>query len=124
MRATDFINFYTEDSNTDSKIETVVSLVHDKINDGELPPKLPTQMIIRLIQNTGLASFNIDDLISVNEKSESLQNLIKNITPDYIEFVTRSSTNVANTQSNLAAADNPTKTVSDMAKDAMKRRQD
>lgn len=124
MKATEFINFYTEDSGVDSQIETALSLVHDKVNEGELPAKLPTQFIIRLIQNTGLGSFNFDDLIAANEQSESMKNMIKNITPDSVEFTSKSSNTVANVQDTTSAVDNPEKTVSNMAKSAMKRRQD
>ena len=61
MRASDFIRV-TEDGDIHSKIITALSLVKSKIDQGELQAKLPVQFIVRLIQNTGLLSFTIDDL--------------------------------------------------------------
>ena len=97
--------------------------MQEKVRSGELSDELPTQFIIRLIQNTGISNFKFDDLIAANETNESMKNIVKNITPTKISFVKDIGQSVANTQDVTAAAANPEQTVSDMAKSAMKRRQ-
>ena len=126
MRASDFIRV-TEDGDIHSKIITALSLVKSKIDQGELQAKLPVQFIVRLIQNTGLLSFTIDDLRAANEEIPAMKNIVKQITPDEIVFVTHSYSSVNNPEEPEAAGapvDNPEQTVANMAKSAMKRRQD
>jgi hypothetical protein len=101
----------------------VLDLVQEKVRSGELSDKLPTQFIIRLIQNTGISNFSYADLIAANEANESMKNIVKNITQDKISFVKDIGQSVTNAQDVTAAAANPEQTVSDMAKSAMKRRQ-
>ena len=123
MRASDFLLEDDEPSDQYANIVTVLDLVQEKVRNGELRAELPTQMIIRLIQNTGISNFKFDDLIAANEANESMKNIVKNITPTKISFVKDIGQSVANTQDVTAAAANPEQTVSDMAKSAMKRRQ-
>ena len=123
MRAADFLLEDDEPSDQYANIITVLDLVQEKVRSGELSDKLPTQFIIRLIQNTGISNFKFDDLIAANEANESMKNIVKNITPTKISFVKDIGQSVANTQDVTAAAANPEQTVSDMAKSAMKRRQ-
>ena len=123
MRASDFLLEDDEPSDQYANIVTVLELVQEKVRSGELSDKLPTQFIIRLIQNTGISNFKFDDLIAANEDNESMKNIVKNITQDKISFVKDIGQSVANTQDVTAAAANPEQTVSDMAKSAMKRRQ-
>ena len=123
MRASDFLLEDDEPSDQYANIVTVLDLVQEKVRNGELSAELPTQMIIRLIQNTGISNFKFDDLIAANEANESMKNIVKNITQDKISFVKDIGQSVANTQDVTAAAANPEQTVSDMAKSAMKRRQ-
>ena len=123
MRASDFLLEDDEPSDQYANIVTVLDLVQEKVRSGELSDKLPTQFIIRLIQNTGISNFKFDDLIAANEANESMKNIVKNITQDKISFVKDIGQSVANTQDVTAAANNPEQTVSDMAKSAMKRRQ-
>ena len=123
MRASDFLFEDDEPSDQYANIVTVLNLVQEKVRSGELSDKLPTQIIIRLIQNTGISNFKFDDLIAANEANESMKNIVKNITQDKISFVKDIGQSVANTQDVTAAAANPEQTVSDMAKSAMKRRQ-
>ena len=125
MRASDFIRV-TEDGDIHSKIITALSLVKSKIDQGELQAKLPVQFIVRLIQNTGLLSFTIDDLRAANEEIPAMKNIVKQITPDEIVFVTHSYSSVSNPEepeATGAPVDNPEQTVANMAKSAMKRRQ-
>ena len=126
MRARDFIRV-TETSDDHSSIVTALSLIKSKVDQGELQAKLPVQFIVRLIQNTGLTSFTIDDLRAANEEIPAMKNIVKQITPDEIVFVTHSYSSVTNPeepQSKGAPVDNPEQTVANMAKSAMKRRQD
>ena len=123
MRAADFLLEDDEPSDQYANIVTVLNLVQEKVRSGELSDELPTQFIIRLIQNTGVSSFIYDDLIAANEDNESMKNIVKNITPTKISFVKDIGQSVANAQDVTAAAANPEQTVSDMAKSAMKRRQ-
>ena len=123
MRAADFLLEDDEPSDQYANIITVLDLVQEKVRNGELSDKLPTQFIIRLIQNTGISNFSYTDLIAANEANESMKNIVKNITPTKISFVKDIGQSVANAQDVTAAAANPEQTVSDMAKSAMKRRQ-
>jgi len=123
VRASDFLLEDDEPSDQYANIVTVLDLVQEKVRSGELSDGLPTQFIIRLIQNTGVSSFSYDDLIAANEDNESMKNIVKNITPTKISFVKDIGQSVANAQDVTAASANPEQTVSDMAKSAMKRRQ-
>ena len=123
MRASDFLLEDDEPSDQYANIVTVLNLVQEKVRSGELSDELPTQFIIRLIQNTGISNFSYTDLIAANEANESMKNIVKNITPTKISFVKDIGQSIANAQDVTAAAANPEQTVSDMAKSAMKRRQ-
>ena len=123
MRASDFLLEDDEPSDQYANIVTVLDLVQEKVRNGELSAELPTQMIIRLIQNTGISNFKFGDLIAANEANESMKNIVKNITKTKISFVKDIGQSVTNAQDVTAAAANPEQTVSDMAKSAMKRRQ-
>jgi len=123
VRAADFLLEDDEPSDQYANIITVLDLVQEKVRNGELSDELPTQFIIRLIQNTGISNFSYTDLIAANEANESMKNIVKNITPTKISFVKDIGQSIANAQDVTAAAANPEQTVSDMAKSAMKRRQ-
>ena len=123
MRASDFLLEDDEPSDQYANVVTVLELVQEKVRNGELDDELPTQIIIRLIQNTGISNFKFGDLIAANEANESMKNIVKNITQDKISFVKDIGQSVTNAQDVTAAAANPEQTVSDMAKSAMKRRQ-
>ena len=123
MRASDFLLEDDEPSDQYANIVTVLDLVQEKVRSGELSDELPTQFIIRLIQNTGISNFKFDDLIAANESNESMKNIVKNITIILEKQMPKEFQSVANAQDVTAAAANPEQTVSDMAKSAMKRRQ-
>ena len=123
MRASDFLLEDDEPSDQYANIVTVLELVQEKVRSGELSDELPTQFIIRLIQNTGISNFSYTDLIAANEANKSMKNIVKNITQTKISFVKDIGQSVANAQDVTAAAANAEQTVSDMAKSAMKRRQ-
>ena len=124
MRAVEFLLEDDEPSDQYANIVTALDLAKEKVRNGELSDELPTQFIIRLSCSTGVSSFSYDDLIAANEDNESMKNIVKNITPTKITFVKDIGQSVANAQDMTVAAANPEQTVSDMAKSAMKRRQD
>jgi cystathionine beta-lyase family protein involved in aluminum resistance len=126
MRANDFLDTVNEDGDVHSNVITALSLIKSKIDQGELKSKLPVQFVVRLIQNTGASSFSLEDLMAANDEIPAMKNIIKQITPNEIVFVTHSYSNVSNTQdseSSGTSVDNPAQTVSNMAKSALKRRQ-
>lgn len=112
-----------EDSDRANTVLTVLSLIHDKVIDGKIQPELPPEFVIRPIRNAGLVNFTLDDLKDANDRIPAIKNIIKQITPDQISFVTNDSSPVTNAQDYEGAVDNPEQTVSNMAKSAMKRRQ-
>jgi hypothetical protein len=126
MRASDFIK--EDEDNQDrgdyGNIITALNLLHNKVIRGEIASELPTPMVIRYISNTGLTGFTYQNLIAANEAEDSIKEMLKNITPETIKFTTDSQSRVDNPEEYTAAADNPEQTVSNMAKSAMKRRQD
>ena len=124
MRARDFIREDDGTGDIHSRIVTVLSLVKSKIDQGELPAKQPAQMVIRLIQNTGLTTFGLDDLRAANDEIPAMKNIIKQIAGDEILFKTDSYSSLTNPDDDMGSVDNPQQTVSNMAKSAMKRRQD
>jgi hypothetical protein len=123
VRASDFIKEDVEDSDRDNTLLTVLSLISDKVKDGKIKSDLPVEFVLRPIQNAGLVNFTLDDLKDANDQIPAIQNIIKQITNDKITFVSDDSTPVTNTPDYEGAVDNPEQTVSNMAKSAMKRRQ-
>ena len=124
MRARDFILEDSEGSEY-SMVVTALSFMQDKVKEGKLSTQVPTQFVLRLIQNTGLQSFNYDDLVNSNEIENSIKSILKKITPDVVTFNTGAADQVSNADTDATSAvDNPEQVVSNMAKSAMKRRQD
>lgn len=125
MRASDFIIEDSEISDEYANVVTALELISGKVKTGKLNTELPTQFIIRLVQNTGLQSFDYDDLVDANSAVDSIKTIIKKITPDSVIFNTGADDQVSNIDSDYTqAVDNPEQVVSNMAKSAMKRRQD
>lgn len=122
MRANDFIA-EAADLNVVATVATVLSLVQSKILEKQLEATLPTSFVMRLINNTGMTEFNYQDLIKANESNDAIKSIVKNITPDKITFSTHDSEQVSNPDEYTSSVDNPEKTVSSMAKKALKRRQ-
>jgi hypothetical protein len=124
VRARDFI-LEDDEGSEYSKAITALSFIQDKVKEGKLSTEVPTQFVLRLIQNTGLQSFNYDDLVNANEIENSIKSILKKITPDVVTFNTGAADQVSNVDTDATAAvDNPEQVVSNMAKSAMKRRQD
>lgn len=117
--------FLAEDeiSSIEANIMAALNLLAGKIKEGELPKELPTNMIIRYIRNTGVSTFNIDNLVDLNEKNDSLKNIIKSISKNRIIFATDG---IEDTKSDTDTGEDEQQAekdvVSKMAKSAMKRR--
>lgn len=127
-----FSEFIREDENGNGNIEeysnvvTALSLLQNRIQSGDLKPEVPTDMVIRYIQNTGLRSFNYQDLVAANDADPAMQNIVKNITPDIVTLATASDSDVdVDNPDQVTTTDvmNPQQTVSNMAKMAAARRQ-
>jgi hypothetical protein len=126
MRASDFIvdDIDDQDRGDYGNIVTALNLLHSKVIRGEIASELPTPMVLRYISNTGLTGFTYQNLIAANEAEDSIKEMLKNITPETVKFTTDSQSQIDNPEEYKAAVDNPEQTVSNMAKSAMKRRQD
>jgi hypothetical protein len=125
MRAADFIreDIGNIENNQLADIVTVLSLLHKRVIDDEIPSELPTAMILRYIRNTGLTNIEYQDLLDANEQDPAMQELLANITPEKIKFKTEIQTTANNPDEVRAAAENPQEKVSKMADRALKRRQ-
>jgi hypothetical protein len=124
MRAYDFIREDDETGDIHSNIVTVLSLIKTKIDQGELQAKLPASMVVRMVQNTGVINFSVEDLKAANDEIPAMKNIIKQIAGDEVLFKTDSYSTVSNADDDFGSVDNPQQTVSNMAKAALKRRQD
>ena len=103
----------------------VLGQMQREIIDKGIKPEIPTDMILNRVRNAGINSFDYDDLLQANEKLPAMKELVKNITPDVVTLTTGTKRTVDNPQDDMAqTAKNPEQTVSDMAKGALKRRQD
>lgn len=107
----------------EANIVTALDLIRNRIIEAGLSFDIPTNIILKFIQNTGIPGFGLHDLIAANENSSAIKNIVKNITPDTVTFNSDTSGSVANQQDYEGAVSNPEQTVSNMAKAAMKRRQ-
>lgn len=110
------------DDNT-AKIVTALDLILNRIKEENLVYEIPVNVVLKFIQNTGIPGFSYHDLITANENNPAMKNLVKNITPDHVTFVSDVEPSITNSQEYEGSVDNPEQTVSNMAKAAMKRRQ-
>lgn len=107
-----------------ANIATTLELLKNRINTQGLKPQISTKMVIQYIQNSGLKGFSYDDLLAANSADSTLQNIVKDITPQIITFVTDAESGGAvNPEDGEPADVNPQQTVSQMAKSAAQRRQ-
>lgn len=119
------MDFFRQDLEGDqySALITALSLLHKRVKDGEIPVTLPTSMILRYVRNTGVSTFNYEDLINANESNPIMKKYISNITPEKVKFNKGLDTTINNPDEVKAAAENPQEKVSKMADRALKRRQ-
>jgi hypothetical protein len=118
--------FLREDelSSIEANVMAALNLLANKIKEGNISNELPTNMIIRYIRNTGVSNFNIENLVDLNEKNESLKNIIKSISKKRVVFTTDGikDEKSSETSSDADTSNAEKNVVSKMAKSALKRR--
>jgi hypothetical protein len=103
----------------------VLGQIQREVKDKNIKPEIPTQMVIDYIQNAGIDGFDYEDLVKANEELPAMKEIIKNITPEKVTVTTGVKTQVSNPQDDKGnVVTNPEQTVTNMAKSALKRRQD
>jgi len=107
-----------------ANVVTALSLMQNQIKDKKLKAEIPTELVLRYIRNTGMAGFSYQDLVDANSQEPAMKSIVKNITPDTVTVNTDTAADVENPDEVAQAVDNPEQVVSNMAKDAMARRQD
>lgn len=129
MKSYEFLREDSEMSSIEANVLSALNLLAGKIKSGELPNELPTNMIIRYVRNTGISNFSVDNLVDLNEKNDSLKNLIKSISGNRIVFSTDSIKDTEDSETKSDTSDEGDNeqpgaedTVSRMAKSALKRR--
>ena len=123
MRLSSFFEDEIKGSEQYANLVTALSLLHRRVEQGEIPPELPTSMILRYVQNAGTVAFGYEDLIQANEVNPVMKTYIANITPKKVKFNIGIDSSIENPDKVIAAADNPEEKVSQMANRALKRRQ-
>jgi len=123
MRSSEFIIEAEKKDHVSTNVLTALRLLQVKIREGDLKPKVRTDLVIRYIKNTGLTSFSYEDLIAANETDSAIKNILSNITPEFVTVSTSTKKTVKNPDNQENSVANPEQTVSKMAKSAMKRRQ-
>lgn len=118
--------FLAEDdlSSIEGNVIAALNLLAGRIKQGEMSDQLPVNMVIRYIRNTGISNFNIENLVDISEKNESLKNIIKSVSKDKITFKTDNISSDKDDSDTSPEADQQQDkdTVSKMAKSALKRR--
>jgi hypothetical protein len=118
--------FLREDelSSIEANVMAALNLLANKIKEGNISNELPTNMIIRYIRNTGVSNFTIENLVDLNEKNESLKNIIKSISKNRVVFTTDGikDEKSSETSSDADTSNAEKNVVSKMAKSALKRR--
>lgn len=118
----------------ENKIEgsviTALMVIHNRIQEKNLKPEVKLSTVLKLLSNATRLSYTKEDLISMKNDNDTIDNMIKNIDDQIVEFSTQE--NEVDTSENgntdevvdLDQTDIPQNTVSNMAKSAMRRRQD
>lgn len=125
MRLVEFVDSQEASSGQYSNVITALEFLQKRIQSGDLKPDVPTELIINYIRNTGLSTFSYQDLLRINDAEPSLKNILKSISPETITVAGAETGTVANDPDSLTTnyAENPEQTVSNMAKQAVARRQ-
>lgn len=110
----------------ESNLTTALELIRHRYKDKKQPPKISTQSLINLVLNTD-KTFDYDALVQANTNNPALKNLIKSYNKDYIELRPAgedndSSATVENPKDQEADPNAPVDTVSNMAKQAARKR--
>lgn len=118
----------------ENKIEgsviTALMVIHNRIQEKNLKPEVKLSTVLKLLSNATRLSYTKEDLISMKNDNDTIDSMIKNIDDQIVEFSTQE--NEVDTSENgntdevvdLDQTDIPQNTVSNMAKSAMRRRQD
>ena len=124
MRLDEFI--HSPKNTPESNLTTALELIRHRYKDKKQPPKISTQSLINLVLNTD-KTFDYDALVQANTNNPALQNLIKSYNKDYIELRPAgedndSSATVENPKDQDVDPNAPVDTVSNMAKQAARKR--
>ena len=124
MRLDEFI--HSPKNTPESNLTTALELIRHRYKDKKQPPKISTQSLINLVLNTD-KTFDYDALVAANTNNPALQNLIKSYNKDYIELRPAgedndSSATVENPKDQDVDPNAPVDTVSNMAKQAARKR--
>lgn len=113
----------------DGTVLTVLSQIQTRIMFNELDGNVKLSTVLDFINKTTKLNYTKEDLLALKDRNPTIANMIKNIDDEKVEFVTDE--NQVDTSNNgesdevidLDQTDIPQNTVSDMAKSAMRRRQ-
>jgi hypothetical protein len=124
VRLDEFVHSPT--NTPESNLTTALELIRHRYKDKKQPPKISTQSLINLVLNTD-KTFDYDALVAANTNNPALQNLIKSYNKDYIELRPAgedndSSATVENPKDQDVDPNAPVDTVSNMAKQAARKR--
>jgi len=124
VRLDEFI--HSPKNTPESNLTTALELIRHRYKDKKQPPKISTQSLINLVLNTD-KTFDYDALVAANTNNPALKNLIKSYNKDYIELRPAgedndSSATVENPKDQDADPNAPVDTVSNMAKQAARKR--
>ena len=124
MRLDEFV--HSPKNTPESNLTTALELIRHRYKDKKQPPKISTQSLINLVLNTD-KTFDYDALVQANTNNPALQNLIKSYNKDYIELRPAgedndSSATVENPKDQDVDPNAPVDTVSNMAKQAARKR--
>ena len=122
MLSREFLREFEEQSQY-ANLVSVLNFLKMSADRRGLEPKISTASLINMVKNTGQTAFEYDDLVSANKADPTVKNLIKSFNKDFVIVAGNNSDTVTNDPEMSQAVDNPEKTVSSMAKSALKRRQ-
>jgi hypothetical protein len=125
----DFDSFF-DNNQIDSIVLTILAQIHSTILFKKLNPTVKLSTILDFINKSTKLNYTKTDLLKLKDRNETVSNIIKNIEDETVEFSTDE--NQIDTSDNgetdevvdLDQTDIPQNTVSNMAKSAMRRRQD
>jgi hypothetical protein len=114
----------------EGSVITALMVIHNRIQEKNLKPEVKLSTVLKLLSNATRLSYTKEDLISMKNDNDTIDSMIKNIDDQIVEFSTQE--NEVDTSENgntdevvdLDQTDIPQNTVSNMAKSAMRRRQD
>ena len=119
MRLREFDN--SESDPSVASLVTALELIRNRYQHENKPPKISTQSLINLVINTD-KNFNYDALVSANERSDTVRNLIKSFNRKYVELKSDAESDAPTTNVSDQATTGPVDTVASMAKRAAKER--